>query len=438
MKRVLMLILTAALVLSAGCSGQKSTGTGNQLDFYYVVREAENLTEDDTIGIEQRNSYAGALAPMLELYFRGPQDEKLISPFPSGTELIKAEDTDGVLELTMSSEFFSLQGVDLTLACGCLAKTVCAYTGRSALIVSDELGKIRMELNPDSYLSVDSFQQDTDQMFTLYFPDENCRYVIPELREATLSENETEEAYLLRELMAGPQTTGLQTAIPEEAELLSVSTSGGVCSVNFSSKFYEDVAESDYRSYTAIYSIVDTLTALDYVDSVKFLKDGATVSGCGIMLLGEPFSRDTRVIGPAHTTGVELDVNFYMLQRIDDEAFAVPVRVKQSISAPSAEAVVKQLLSYVPPQGFYNPIPFGTEALSVSVSGNTCYLDLSEEFIPGNDTEEKELSAVWSLVSTLTGLDNISSVVLTIEGEAGGLAYVDLSEPLTAKMVRLH
>ncbi len=45
---------------------------------------------------------------------------------------------------------------------------------------------------------------------------------------------------------------------------------------------------------------------------------------------------------------------------------------------------------------------------------------------------------MWSLVSTLTGLDNISSVVLTIEGEAGGLAYVDLSEPLTAKMVRLH
>ncbi len=75
-------------------------------------------------------------------------------------------------------------------------------------------------------------------------------------------------------------------------------------------------------------------------------------------------------------------MNFYMLQRIDDEAFAVPVRVKQSISAPSAEAVVKQLLSYVPPQGFYNPIPFGTEALSVSVSGNTCYLDLSKEYYP--------------------------------------------------------
>ncbi len=61
----------------------ESPGTGNQLDFYYVVREAENLTQDDTIGIEQRNSYAGALAPMLELYFRGPQDEKLIHHSPA-------------------------------------------------------------------------------------------------------------------------------------------------------------------------------------------------------------------------------------------------------------------------------------------------------------------------------------------------------------------
>ena len=75
---------------------------------------------------------------------------------------------------------------------------------------------------------------------------------------------------------------------------------------------------------------------------------------------------------------------------------------------------------------------------SVSVSGSVCYVDLSREFVPGNDTEEKEREAVWALVQTLTGLDAVNSVSLTIEGEAGGLSYVDLSEPLTRKMVRLH
>lgn len=64
-------------------------------------------------------------------------------------------------------------------------------------------------------------------------------------------------------------------------------------------------------------------------------------------------------------------------------------------------------------------------------------MDMSREFIPGNDTEEKEREAVWALVTTLTGLDTVSSVVLTIEGEASGLAYVDISEPLTEKSVAL-
>ena len=54
-----------------------------------------------------------------------------------------------------------------------------------------------------------------------------------------------------------------------------------------------------------------------------------------------------------------------------------------------------------------------------------CYVDLSREFVPGNDTEEKEREAVWALVQTLTGLDAVNSVSLTIEGEAGGLSYVD-------------
>ena len=208
--------------------------------------------------------------------------------------------------------------------------------------------------------------------------------------------------------------------------------------MDLSGAFYDNAFSGDYGLYTAIYSIVDTLTGLDSVDSVIFLKDGASIGSSGIMLLGEPITRDARVIGPVHNAGGEVDVNLYTLQRISGDPFAVPVRVKQQVSAPTAEAVLNDLLGFIPPQGFYNPVPFGTELLSVSVSGSVCYVDLSREFVPGNDTEKREREAVWALVQTLTGLDSINSVALTIEGEAGGLSYVDLSEPLTRKMVRLH
>lgn len=436
MKRLLAFVLIGCLLLS-GCGVTSSPSDGNHVLFYYEQRGASELSADAMIASESRSTYAGALGPLLELYFRGPTQDNLISPFPDGTEVISVSQEDGT-ELTLSSTFFSLQGVDLAVACACLARTVCAYTGETSMTLSDELGRIHMELTPDSFLIQDEYQTDTDQMFTLYFPSEDRRYVIPELREATLSENETAETYLLRELLSGPQTVGLQPAMPDGTDILNASTSGGICTVDLSSDFYDNAFSGDYGLYTAVYSIVDTLTGLESVDSVIFLKDGASVGGSGIMLLGEPLTRDTRVIGPVHNSGGEMDVNLYTLQRITGEPFAVPVRVKQKVSAPSAEAVLTELLGYTPPQGFYNPIPFGTELLSVSVSGSVCYVDLSREFIPGNDTEEKEREAVWALVQTLTGLDAVNSVMLTIEGETGGLSYVDLSEPLTRKMVRLH
>lgn len=436
MRRLLAFTMTLCL-LFAGCDSGQGKSEGNSVTFYYEYKNAGDLAEDSVIGRENRNTYASALAPVLELYFQGPSQDGLISPFPGNTEVISVVQEKGSTELVLSSAFFSMTGVNMAVACACLARTVCSYTGEPSVILSDELGKVHMELTQDSFLIQDAYQTDTDQTFTLYFPSENRRYVIPELREATLSENETAEAYLLRELMAGPQSEGTVAAVPEGTILLNVSTSGGVCTVDLSSEFYKNAFAGDYGLYTEIYSIVDTLTGLDTVDSVRFLRDGSAIGGSGIMLLGDPITRDTRVIGPVHTSGGELDVNFYTLQRITGEPFAVPVRVKQNVSAPAAEAVLTELLSFTPPQGFYNPIPYAADVLSVSVSGNVCYVDMSREFIPGNDTEAKEREAVWALVTTLTGLDTVSSVVLTIEGEASGLAYVDISEPLTEKSVAL-
>ena len=98
---------------------------------------------------------------------------------------------------------------------------------------------------------------------------------------------------LLRELLAGPQTSGLQAAMPDGTEILGVSTNGGICTVDLSGAFYDNAFSGDYGLYTAIYSIVDTLTGLDSVDSVIFLKDGASIGSSGIMLLGDAIIEKT-------------------------------------------------------------------------------------------------------------------------------------------------
>ncbi len=68
--------------------------------------------------------------------------------------------------------------------------------------------------------------------------------------------------------------------------------------------------------------------------------------------------------------------------------------------------------------GLPSPIPEGTRLLSVSTEGDTCTIDLSREFIdnhPGGSAGE--LMTIYSIVNTMTQLDNIEKVQFLIEGE---------------------
>ena len=63
-------------------------------------------------------------------------------------------------------------------------------------------------------------------------------------------------------------------------------------------------------------------------------------------------------------------------------------------------------------------IPEGTKVNSCTLKGNTVYLDLSKEFVdnaPSNITEES--MAIYSIVNTLTELNEVTGVKILINGE---------------------
>jgi spore germination protein GerM len=345
-------------------------------------------------------------------------------------------ETEQGLKLTMSEAFFTLQGVDMSLATCCITRTVCAFSGADQLSLVDEMGQIQLDLSPEQFLLENDFNVETETAFTLYFAQADYRYLVPEIQEATLSDNESQETYVLRQLMEGPQTEGLLSVIPEHTELLGLTTEDGVCTVNFSSDFYENAPEDVYEAYTTIFGVVNTLTELEGVNSVQILIDGSIVDSYGGFQISQPLTRYAPAIGPARTSGI--DLNQHVLTLADGEPFLLPYQVSESNSVPLAESVAQAAIDFEPPQGFYNPIPYGTELLSISVSGGICYVDLSGKFVPADGTQLSEKAAVWAIVSTLTELDNVSAVLLTIEGESSGLSFVDISEPLTEESVQLE
>ena len=434
MKRFLALLMIFGLLLS-GCAAKQNdeAASGAQVTFYYTLSDLDTPTGEAVIQPELRDARVYTLEEMLALYFKGPASENLSSPFPSGTHVVRIDEENGETVLTMSGEYFTLSGVDLSLAACCLVSTVCDFAGLDSVTVVDEMERVRLALTADNFLLTNELKEESDTTYTLYFADPDKRYLLAEVRQVTLGENVSAESYLLRQLIDGPREDGRQGILPAGTRLLGVSTNNGVCTVNFSREFISGQNSDVYGAYMALMGVVDTLTSLEEVESVQFLIEGAVFDYFTVFPLDQPISRNLDAVGPVSTSSGEVDVSIYTINSESGEAFSVPIRVKQSISEPLAEAVVKMVLTYEPMRGFENPVPYGTELLSASVSGGVCYVDVSQEFIPADDSPVAQKNAVYAVVSALTNLSNVTSVVLTIEGDSDGLEYVDLSAPLSAE-----
>ncbi len=91
---------------------------------------------------------------------------------------------------------------------------------------------------------------------------------------------------LVNLLIGGPSVEGLETLIPSGTVVNSASLSGDTVVLDLSSHFISSTTDATVAS-DMVYSIVNTLTELTEVNSVKFLIDGnesSSFSGCDFSL----------------------------------------------------------------------------------------------------------------------------------------------------------
>ena len=102
--------------------------------------EIAHGSADSLIGSEVRegDGYQDNLTLLLDVYLHGPLDKDFRSPFPVGTALRSLNLQDQTAAVMISSHLATLTGVDLTVACGCLALTVMDLTGASTVIITAE------------------------------------------------------------------------------------------------------------------------------------------------------------------------------------------------------------------------------------------------------------------------------------------------------------
>ena len=144
---------------------------------------------------------------------------------------------------------------------------------------NDEIETIEAtnEITPEVEISDDELRT---TIVTLYFVDTETGSIASEARLMDSKELLIDPYQTLVEmLIEGPKDSSLSSIIPSDTEVLDATLSGNCVTLNLSQEFIDNAPEGSVEKSNMIYTIVNTLTELKEVDSIKFLIEGEEISG---------------------------------------------------------------------------------------------------------------------------------------------------------------
>ena len=136
MKRILSLFLCFLFLPMIGCQ-EEETPLQNPITVYYRRAEITSESSDSVIAsLEIEGAgYEHDPTALLNFYLRGPIDPEFVNPFPFRTEVLEMKIENNAADLLMNPSMSKLSGIDLSVACACLTKTVMALHGVQSVTI---------------------------------------------------------------------------------------------------------------------------------------------------------------------------------------------------------------------------------------------------------------------------------------------------------------
>ena len=415
MKRLICMILCLCLVFPLlACEPQYDD---NSRIFYYRRSTTAFSGTNGVLAPERRDlrQITGDLGAILDLYCQGPYSEGLENPLPPGTQVKTYSLKDGQLSLHFNDKLMGLSGIDLTLAAGCVARTFLEITGAEVLIITADgtllNGQTSMRLTLQDLALMDGSTERLHRELTVYYTDQNRRYLIGQEVSLTPVTPEELPMQLLSLLQTAP--SGLNSALPVDIKFRSVTITDGLCVVDMSPEFESRRFFSHAGQLLSLMAIVNTLTGLSEVERVEFTIDGQLLIRYGPLSIPEPMVFDDRCIGPVRTGLGERDMTLYLSHGEEGRLLTVPVRLTKSSTYSDAEQILRYLLDDPGTNGIETHIPKDTALISVSVTDGICFVDLSREYM-SNPSDLLLSNRV--IAASLCTLDAINQVQIMVEG----------------------
>jgi len=262
---------------------------------------------------QTKDKYAKVSELLNQIFEIDHTDENAFSPKPENV-LVNDYiiDKDGTLTIDFSREYLEMSNVREIILRASIVLTVIQVDGISGVrftVVGDpikytngqEIGVMTADAFVNLILSESGMlKQETD--VTLYYANVEGTMLIPVTSHLVINSNNISiEEYILSQLIGGTEayvsagntlTVPVFPTISPSVELINVVTTDRVCYVNFSESFLEQ-EQQPVSDEIMIYSIVNSLCRLTYVNSVQFLINGETAQSLHTLMdISKPFMRN--------------------------------------------------------------------------------------------------------------------------------------------------
>ncbi|MDF2547088.1 MAG: Lipoprotein LpqB, GerMN domain protein [Anaerosolibacter sp.] len=296
MKRIITIISLIMLVIS-GCADKQISVEVMDLKVFYADRNNEKIvTENRKLKINSDdNKYMVAMEELI----KGPKDKKLKMNIHPKTVVLGVEKYNDVAIVNFSKEFNDVNGE--------IQQMIAIMTVTSTLTQFAEIQNVKIMIEGKEYtppyvmkdnmvgkISIDDKEQMEE--LSLYFAGSNADQLIRERRTVKVPSDETIEERIIKELIKGPEGTGIHKTIPVNTRLINITVDSDIAIVNFSESFIKDHWGGSTGETMTIYSIVNSLTERPQIKKVKFLINGEDKLAFGHYSFDQIFERDEALI----------------------------------------------------------------------------------------------------------------------------------------------
>lgn len=207
----------------------------------------------------------------------------VITAIPDKVSVLKVSLTDDVVNVDFDADYYEMNKVEELLCRAAVVLTVTQIEDVNYVLFTvngdelvdsnnNEVGTMKSSDFIDMGNSnINSFSEISCE---LYYATLDGKKLTTKTYNGVYEENTSMEEIIINKLISGPTDTDCVRTLPINTKLISVMTKDGICYVNFDSSFLNEA--TDVSPKIEIYSIVNSLVELSYINKVQISVNGSS------------------------------------------------------------------------------------------------------------------------------------------------------------------